>query len=103
MGLEPIVYYQIFTLQHLMENTQLCDDQQQRNIRAIIQAYRSGSLRHDPKHVTLWWNGVQVEQLKCDEEWDFDYDNALLRWKADLGDGKFWKERVQYFPLNKHK
>ena len=95
LGLEPIVYYQIFTLHRFFENTQLSDGQQQTNIRAVIQAYRPGSLRQDPNYVTIWWNGIQVERLKCDEEWDFDYDDALPRWKADHGDGKAWIERVQ--------
>lgn len=66
LGIESIYYYQIFTLQRFLENTQLCDDQQRTNIIAIIQAYRSGTLQDDPDYVTVWWNGIQVERLKCE-------------------------------------
>lgn len=100
MGLEPIIYYRIFTFQRFLENKQLCDDQQRTNIIAIIQAYRSGTLRHDPDYVTIWWNGVQVERLKCDEEWEFDSDAAIARWR-DHGDGKAYKERVWCGALDK--
>ena len=58
---------------HFLENTQLCDGQQQTNVRAVIQTYRSGSLRHDPNYVTI----------------------------RDHGDGKAYKERVWCGPLDK--
>lgn len=59
------------------------------NVKAVLQAYRTGSLKWHPGLVTYWSEGTQLCQPRPFDWDEFETINAAVK-----GNRSFWTERV---------
>jgi hypothetical protein len=85
------VYYRIEELKDMCNaspSLTICDTN---NIKGILEAYRSGTLKVQLGYASYWYNGILKRGLSTDA---IDLDEALPRWRVEHGQGKHWVERV---------
>lgn len=85
------MYYRIEELKNMFNaspSLTICD---KNNIKAILEAYRSGTLKVQLGYASYWYNGILKRGLATNA---IDLDEALPRWRAEHGQGKHWVERV---------
>ncbi|OXV07156.1 hypothetical protein Egran_05078 [Elaphomyces granulatus] len=91
LGLDLKVYYRIEELKNMCHTSSTLTLDDRNNINAVLEAYRSGTLKVQLGHASYWYNGILKRDLS---RYAVDLDEALPRWRVEHGQGKCWVERI---------
>ncbi|PGH27108.1 hypothetical protein AJ80_01295 [Polytolypa hystricis UAMH7299] len=109
-GLTNEVYHRIEELKILLDQG-VVDDEDEKNIRAILVSYREGNLHVEPRKVSLWKGGKMKRGLGEDVD-PKDFVNLVKKWNKEDSEGTPWvedpepademAEHAKYPPCNTH-